>query len=119
MTGMIDDIRDTVASAAVYVVPLRVGGGTRLKILDALAMGKAIVTTSVGCEGLDVVHGEHLLVADEPEDFARAVLRVLADPDLARALGERGRRLVQERYEWSVIASGMEAAYAQAAGRAV
>jgi len=112
LTGMIDDIRDTVSAAAVYVVPLRIGGGTRLKILDALSMGKAIVTTSLGCEGLDVVHGEHVLIADEPQRFAREVLRVLANPALAAELGRRGRELVRQRYEWAVIAEAMEEVYA-------
>jgi glycosyltransferase involved in cell wall biosynthesis len=112
LTGMIDDIRDTVSAAAVYVVPLRMGGGTRLKILDALSMGKAIVTTALGCEGLEVIHGEHLLIADEPQTFAREVLRLLANPDLAVELGRRGRELVRKRYEWKVIAEAMEEVYA-------
>lgn len=119
LTGMIDDIRDTVSAAAVFVVPLRIGGGTRLKILDALSMGKAIVTTSLGCEGLDVIHGEHLLIADEPQSFAREVLRVLGNPALAAELGRRGRELVQNRYEWAVIAETMEEVYAAASQQKV
>jgi len=119
LTGMIDDIRDTVSAAEVFVVPLRIGGGTRLKILDALSMGKAIVTTSLGCEGLDVIHGEHLLIADEPQTFAREILRLFANPSLAADLGRRGRELVRKRYEWAVIAEAMEEVYASCRRRRV
>lgn len=111
LTGLIDDVRPAISEAAAYVVPLRIGGGTRLKILDALSMGKAIVSTSVGSEGLEIVHGEHLLVADDPEGFAREVIRVLRDHELARRLGEAGRRLVQRKYEWEVIAKDLDRVY--------
>lgn len=111
LTGLIDDVRPAIAEAAVYVVPLRIGGGTRLKILDALSMGKAIVSTSVGSEGLEVVHGEHLLVADDPESFAREVIKVLRDRDLARRLGTAGRQLVQRQYEWEIIAKDLDRVY--------
>ncbi len=111
LTGLIDDVRPLISEAGAYVVPLRVGGGTRLKILDALSMGKAIVTTSVGCEGLDVEHGRHLLIADEPEGFARAVVQVMRDPGLARSLGAAGRQLVQQKYEWAIIARELDSVY--------
>jgi glycosyltransferase involved in cell wall biosynthesis len=115
LLGLIDDVRDVISAAPVYVVPLRVGGGTRLKILDALSMGKAIVSTSVGCEGLDVRDGEQILIADTPADFARAVVRALREPRLAAGLGARGRELVQQRYEWNVIARDLEKVYGQSA----
>lgn len=111
LTGLIDDVRPSISEAGAYVVPLRVGGGTRLKILDALSMGKAIVTTSVGCEGLDVVPGRHLLIADDPEGFARAVVQVLRDRELARSLGAAGRKLVQQKYEWAIIAKELDRVY--------
>lgn len=111
LTGLVDDVRSAISEAAAYVVPLRIGGGTRLKILDALSMGKAIVSTSVGSEGLDVAHGEHLLVADDPEGFAREVIRVLRDRELARRLGEAGRRLVRQKYEWEIIAKDLDRVY--------
>jgi glycosyltransferase involved in cell wall biosynthesis len=111
LTGLIDDVRPAIAEAAAYVVPLRIGGGTRLKILDALSMGKAIISTSVGSEGLEIVQGEHLLVADDAEGFARAVIRVLRDRELARRLGEAGRQLVQRKYEWEVIAKDLDRVY--------
>jgi glycosyltransferase involved in cell wall biosynthesis len=117
LTGLVDDVRPEISEAGAYVVPLRIGGGTRLKILDALSMRKAIVSTSVGCEGLDVVHGRHLLVADDPEAFARETVRVLRDRELARHLGEAGRRLVQQKYEWGMIAKELDRVYEDCCAR--
>ena len=108
VTGGVDDIRPFVAEGAVYVVPLRVGGGTRLKIFEALAMGKAVVSTTVGAEGLSLVPGEHLLVADEPAPFAAAVNSLLRDPARRRALGAAGRKLVEQRYGWPQVAREFE-----------
>jgi sugar transferase (PEP-CTERM/EpsH1 system associated) len=108
VTGTVDDVRPYVAKAAVYVVPLRVGGGTRLKIFEALAMGKALVSTRVGAEGLPLVSGEHVLLADDPADFARAVVSLLRDPPRRRALGLAARRLVEERYTWAQVAREFE-----------
>jgi glycosyltransferase involved in cell wall biosynthesis len=105
------DVRHYLARAAAVVTPLRVGSGTRLKVLEALAMAKPVVSTSVGCEGIDVVDGQHLLVADTPAAFAEAVLRVLADSDLARRLGSAGRELVQDRYSWRSSAEALCALY--------
>lgn len=109
VTGTVDDVRPYVAEAAVYVVPLRVGGGTRLKIFEALAMGKAVVSTAVGAEGLPLLPGEHFLQADAPADFARAVVSLLRDSARRRALGTAGRRLVEERYSWHQVAREFEA----------
>jgi glycosyltransferase involved in cell wall biosynthesis len=100
-----------VHEAACYVVPLRVGGGTRLKILDAWAMGKAVVSTSVGCEGLDARDGENILVRDDPAEFAAAVRRVLEDDALRARLGEGARRTAEEVYEWEVIGRSMTREY--------
>ncbi len=107
LTGYVEDIRPSVHQAACYVVPLRVGGGTRLKILDAWAMGKAVVSTSVGCEGLDARDGENILVRDDPAEFAAAVRRVLEDDALRARLGEAARRTAEEVYEWEVIGRSM------------
>lgn len=109
LTGTVDDVRPYVAEAAVCVVPLRVGGGTRLKIFEALAMGKAVVSTAVGAEGLPLVPGQHYLRADEPDDFARAVVSLLRDPARRQALGAAGHRLVKERYSWTQVAKEFEA----------
>src|SRR6185503_7113005 len=87
LTGTVEDVRPYMSDAAVYVVPLRVGGGTRLKIFEALAMGKPVVSTTVGAEGLPLVPGKHYLRADEPADFARAVVALLRDPARRRRLG--------------------------------
>jgi len=104
VTGTVPDIRPHLEQASVVVVPLRVGGGTRLKIFEAMAMGKPIVSTSIGAEGLPVRHEEHLLVADTPEDFAGAVRRLLEDPGYATALGQRGAALVRSRFGWRQVA---------------
>jgi len=88
-------------------VPLRVGGGTRLKILDAWAMGKAIVSTSVGCEGLAAEDGVNILIRDDPKDFAEAVVSVLKDKTLRERLGAAGRRTVEQKYSWDVIGTGL------------
>jgi glycosyltransferase involved in cell wall biosynthesis len=109
VTGTVADVRPHVAEAAVYVVPLRVGGGTRLKIFEALAMAKAVVATRVGAEGLPIVSGQHFLQADSPVDFARAVVTLLRDPGRRQALGIAGRRLVEERYSWTQVAREFEA----------
>ncbi|MFB3921520.1 MAG: glycosyltransferase family 4 protein [Terriglobia bacterium] len=98
-----EDIRPWIWKAAVFVCPIIDGGGTRLKILDALAMGKAVVSTSIGAEGLEVAPGEHLLVADEPDSFAREVERTVGDDGLRNSLGQCGRALVERVYSWQTI----------------
>jgi glycosyltransferase involved in cell wall biosynthesis len=108
VTGTVDDVRPYIGEAAVYVVPLRIGGGTRIKIFEALAMGKAVVSTRLGAEGLPLVSGEHFLAADEPEDFARAVVELIRRPERRRALEEAGRKLVEERYSWNRAAREFE-----------
>jgi glycosyltransferase involved in cell wall biosynthesis len=108
VTGTVADVRPHVAEAAVYVVPLRIGGGTRLKIFEALAMGKAVVSTRVGAEGLPIVSGQHFLQADSPADFTQAVVTLLKDPDRRHALGLAGRRLVEERYSWTQVTRQFE-----------
>jgi len=114
VTGYVADIREYIAQAAVYVVPLRVGGGTRLKVLDAMAMGKAMVSTSVGCEGIGVTPGEHLMIADTPQAFADATLTLLADPHRRAALGRAARSLVEREYSWPVVGRQLLSGYQQA-----
>jgi len=101
-TGYVDDVRPIVARSWVSVVPLLIGGGTRLKILESLALGTPVVSTSKGAEGLDLVSGRDILIADEPADLADAVLRVLQDANLRETLSRNGRRAVT-RYDWQVI----------------
>lgn len=100
VTGGVPDMRPYLSSATIAIAPLRIGAGTRLKILEALAMGKAVVTTSIGCEGLAVRDGEHVIIADDPEAFALAIVALLHDPARRRALGGAGRRLVETEYSW-------------------
>lgn len=109
--GYVDDIREEMDRAACSIVPLRVGGGTRLKILDAWAMGKAVVSTPQGCEGLGAVDGRDMLIADTPAEFAKAVVRVLTDTDLRDRLGKNGRERAVTEYDWSVIGQRMHEAY--------
>jgi glycosyltransferase involved in cell wall biosynthesis len=109
--GRVDDLRVELAQAACAIVPLRLGGGTRLKILDAWAMATPVVATSIGCEGLAVEDGSNILIANEPGRFARAVGSVLRDPGLARRLGESARRTVEQLYDWRKIGVTLRAAY--------
>jgi glycosyltransferase involved in cell wall biosynthesis len=96
--GYVDDLQPIYRQTAVFIVPLLVGGGVRLKILHALARGLAVVSTSAGSEGLGVTAGQHLLVADDPRGFADAVVAVASDAGLRRSLGEAGRAFVLERF---------------------
>jgi glycosyltransferase involved in cell wall biosynthesis len=107
-TGYLKDVRPAVAQACVCVVPLLTGGGTRLKILEAMALGTPVVSTSRGTEGLEVTPGEEILVADEPAEFAEAVLRLLGDERLRCRLAANGRRLVREKYGWGRIGEELD-----------
>jgi glycosyltransferase involved in cell wall biosynthesis len=109
VTGTLDDVRPSIAEGSVYVVPLRAGSGTRIKIFEALSMAKAVVSTSVGAEGLALESGRHFLAADTAHDFAHAVIRLLRDPARRRALGDAGRALVEANYSWSKVARQFEA----------
>jgi glycosyltransferase involved in cell wall biosynthesis len=105
LTGWVEDIRPFVARAAVCIVPLRIGGGTRLKIFEAMAMGKAVVSTIVGAEGLPVESGQDILLADAPNAFAQSVIALLRDSHLRRRLQTSARSLVQENYSWKRVAA--------------
>ena len=111
LTGYAADVRPLMREAACHVVPLRVGGGTRLKILNSWAMAKAVVSTSIGSEGLATADGSNVLVRDEPRDFADAVLAVLGDRHLRRSLGEGGRATAERLYSWDVVGQAMIDAY--------
>ncbi len=111
VTGAVPDIRPYINAASVYIVPLRVGGGTRLKILEAMAIGIPIVSTSIGCEGIGLTHGKDILIADTADEFARQTLRLLDDSSLRRHLSANARELVQERFSWKVIGKKLDSAY--------
>ena len=106
LTGWVEDIRPYLAERAVCIVPLRIGGGTRLKIYEAMSMAKAVVSTSVGAEGLPVKNGEHLLLADTPSSFAEKTLRLLGDTSGREQLGRRARLLVEQNYSWATVSNG-------------
>ncbi len=107
LTGYVDDIRPLVQAAACYIAPLRAGGGTRLKILDAWAMGKAVVSTAVGCEGLDARDSDNILIRDTADGFADAIRNVLRDKALRALLGAGARRTAEKKYDWEVIGRPM------------
>src|SRR6516164_8511388 len=111
LTGFVPDLRPHLAAAAAVVVPLRLGGGTRLKVVEAMAMGKAIVSTALGSEGIEAIRGRDLLIEDQPEAFADALNRLLDDPELAARIGQSARSLAVERYSWSGAARALEGFY--------
>ncbi len=111
VTGEVADTRPYIAGATVYIVPLRVGGGTRLKVLEAMALQRAIVSTRLGVEGFEVADGRELLLADTPEAFARAVIELLQSPELRTRLGATARAFVEARYSWDQIVPDMERLY--------
>lgn len=107
MVGEVEDVRPYLARAGVVVVPLRIGGGTRIKILEAMAAGKVVVSTTIGAEGLEVDHGEHLLLADTPRDFAETTVRAL-DAAAYAEMPALARARVEERYSWKQQAQQLE-----------
>lgn len=104
VVGTVPDVRPYLASASVVIVPLRIGGGTRLKIFEALAMKKALVSTSLGAEGLNVTHGEHVLLGDTPEEFSECVLQLLDNDEMRNTLADNAHRLVNEHYTAEAVA---------------
>ena len=113
VTGFVTDVRPYVKHASVVVVPLRVGGGTRLKILEALAMSKPLVSTTVGAEGIEAVPDRDLVIADRPEEFADEVVSLLSQTERRQALGAAGYRLVHNQYNWERIVKDLEKIYVQ------
>jgi glycosyltransferase involved in cell wall biosynthesis len=115
-TGTVADMRPVLAKAAVCVVPLRMGSGTRLKILEAAAMGKAVVSTSIGAEGLEFVNGEHILLADEPTEFAAAVANLMADTQRRRKLGHAARKWLEDQYSFPILRRALQGVLRSSAG---
>jgi glycosyltransferase involved in cell wall biosynthesis len=108
VTGTVEDVRPSVGEAAVYVVPLRAGGGTRLKILEALSMSKAVVSTTVGAEGLALESGRHFIAADDPGRFADECVALMRNPERRERLGQEGRCLVETQNSWEIVARDFE-----------
>lgn len=117
VTGFVEDVRPYIARAEVFVIPLLVGGGIRGKALEAMAMRKAIVSTRIGCEGIDLVHDRSALFADDPAGFARAVVGLFDDRALRERLGACARETVEKEYNWSAQGEKLSRVYARAAER--
>jgi glycosyltransferase involved in cell wall biosynthesis len=111
VTGTVPDIREPLSGSAICVVPLRIGGGSRLKILEAMAMRKPVVSTSVGAEGLRVTNGSDILIADEPGDFAQKVCALMADKSRQKSLAESGWHLVKSHYDWEILIEKQDAVW--------
>ena len=113
----VPDVRPFVASAGMLAVPLRIGGGSRLKILEALAGSLPVITTRIGVEGLHLDREQHVTVADAPADMASGIIEMMKNPSHARTQAERGRQKVLERYDWSGLADQLESVWLQTAGK--
>ncbi len=111
VTGYVEDVEPYLARAGVMIVPLRAGGGMRVKILNALSQALPVVTTTIGCEGISVEDGKHVLIADQPQDFADAVVRLLDHRSLADRLGENGRAFIKTCYDLQTVCATLEQAY--------
>jgi glycosyltransferase involved in cell wall biosynthesis len=111
ITGAVDDTRPYITAASVYIVPLRMGGGTRLKLLEAMSLRAPVVSTTLGAEGFDVANGRELILADEPVHFARSIVKLMADRALAQALATAGRSFAVQRYDWRSIVPQFEDVY--------
>ena len=116
VTGRVDDVRPHVAAAEVYIVPLRIGGGTRLKIFEAMSMAKAVVSTTIGAEGLPVTPGRDIVLADEPAAFADAVVQLIRDREKRQSIERAARDLVVQKYDWAAVSRDFEEALSAARG---
>jgi len=111
ITGFVKDVREYIAKGQIFIVPLKTGSGMRIKILNSLAMGKAIVSTSVGCEGIEVTDGENIFIADSKEEFTEKILCLLNNESKRKRLGENGLKLVKKKYRWEKIVENIENEY--------
>jgi glycosyltransferase involved in cell wall biosynthesis len=111
LTGYVDNPLPYIQKASLFIVPLLSGGGTRLKILEAMAAGKAIVTTTIGCEGIEGIDGEHYLIADEPGEFAKKAVQVLNNSQLQMYLGNNAMSIVKQKYDWKIICRRLNRVY--------
>ena len=118
ITGEVDELEPYYRGCQLCIVPLRSGGGTRLKILEAMAYGRPVVSTTIGAEGIDIEHNRNILIADTPAEMAEAIHRIFNSRTLARELAAQGRSLVEERYDWRSISDTMFARYSEMLGKA-
>ena len=117
VTGRVEDVRPYMTEAPVYVIPLLIGSGTRLKVFEAMAMGKAMVSTPLGTEGLPVTHGTNAMLADNPKDFADCVVSLLQDPDERKRIGSSARKFVEKNYSWEAVGTVLEQVLGRFEGR--
>lgn len=117
VTGTVEDVRPYYQKAAVAVAPYRFGEGTKLKVLEAMACGVPLVSTSIGCQGIEVVDGQHVLIANTERDFARHVIGLLHDADKRAQLADASRRLIEEKYTWKTIVRNLDPILKELAGR--
>lgn len=111
LTGFVEDVRPYLAAAAVCIIPLLTGGGTRLKVLEAMAMGKAVVSTTLGCEGIRATPGREIVLVDEAADMAAQVVALLGDPARCKALGQAARLFVERHFDWRIVATPLDQIY--------
>jgi glycosyltransferase involved in cell wall biosynthesis len=109
--GFVSDIRPIVQRASVFVAPIRIGSGTKIKVLNAMAQAKPVVATTIAAEGIDVISGENILIADDPEEFARKVVFLLNHEEIAKEMGEKARELIEKKYSWDIIAENIYRIY--------
>jgi glycosyltransferase involved in cell wall biosynthesis len=109
--GFVPDIRPIVQRGSVFIAPIRTGSGTKIKVLNAMAQAKPVVATTVAAEGIDVTPGENILIADDPEEFAKKVLYLLRNEEIAKKIGERARKLMEKKYNWDLIAENIHKIY--------
>jgi len=117
LTGAVDDVRPYLARAGLVVVPLRIGGGTRLKILEAWAMGRPVLSTTIGAEGLPARDGDGIAIADDPEAFAARAAELLGDPTMGTRLGRRGREIAEVHFAWEAVGAALLRAWEDTAAR--
>jgi len=111
VTGTVDDVRPYMEKSKVFVAPLRIGGGTRLKILEAMAMEKAVISTSVGCEGLNVENGKNIVIVDKPDEFSARTVELLQNRELRTSLAVSGRALSEEKYDYKIVSKALDIAW--------
>jgi glycosyltransferase involved in cell wall biosynthesis len=111
VTGFVDDVRQWIQRADLMVVPIRIGGGTRIKILEGMAQGIPVISTRVGAEGIQAAHKESIFFADTSQEMIEGIIKLLKDPDLRKKIADGGRKLVEKKYDWNVSGQKLLAAY--------
>ena len=109
--GYVEDVRPHIAKSAVFIAPLRSGSGTKVKVLNAMSQGKPVVTTSIGAEGIEAQPDEEIVIADDPKEFARKTVYLLKHSEEAQKIGQRARKVIEEKYDWQVINTTIRQVY--------